>query len=426
MGGVTYSGVNGILPHSYYHHNAVGGTGYTVQIGWFIKNVTEEFPSNEGAKLGWILGGAFITLIGIIGTVLSVGALAPALTTLSAALAAAAAAGSEAAVGAAVGTFVGGLGGYGAAFAALSGGAIATLIALAGTGYVVGTAISDTIRGWKKASYPDTVWGQSNSILEAEGEIPLKLTTDSYNKPNLEEDKEKLEKNPLKLKKEKMTPAEFDALRRIGFLYQIKHTLHDYELNGTKLKEGEFSDFTQAIVRTNLRVVSGKELQAEVSGITLDVSRTFNIRLFPREGNKPTADIDEKAIARESAMMAGEDEPNTGLYLKNKGSQEFTNNLSCLYWQFIPTKEHGGGWLIADRRYVRFMYFTGNGPARVYQSNEMDGLSLTTGGPPILKNQNWFGRYSPHTINKRYSSRKPETTRLGILLRAPMVNIHCT
>jgi hypothetical protein len=50
--GSIYSGINGVLPNAYYHHNAVSGTGYDVLEKWYIPGIVDDFPRSDLSKIG--------------------------------------------------------------------------------------------------------------------------------------------------------------------------------------------------------------------------------------------------------------------------------------------------------------------------------------------------------------------------------------
>ena len=183
---------------------------------------------------------------------------------------------------------------------------------------------------------------------------------------------------------DKMSEAEFDYLRKIGAIYQIKHVTRNYELRlpqqseTVPFKEGEFTDSTQAIVRMNLRAggEAARTLRALEDGPALDVSRIYEIKLHPKGSS---AVNDKRSQERRSVLMAGADEGDHRLYLKHWVDDEVRSGFSCCYWQFVPTREHGGGWLIVDRRYVRFLALRGEEILQ-YQSNEIDGIVLNADG----------------------------------------------
>jgi hypothetical protein len=244
-------------------------------------------------------------------------------------------------------------------------------------------------------SFPYTIWGQSNDFLAVEGKLPLSpVWVDDANHPEgkklggWDQDKDVLATAPIKFATinghDKMTEAEFDSLRRSGAIYQIRHVTQDYELRlspGSEpvpFKEGEFTDCTQGIVRLNLRAAGGpaRSIQAHAAGPTLDVSRIYRITLHPK-GSSPANDRDSRA--RSSVLMAGADEGDHRVYLKHGSDDEVRDGYSCSYWQFIPTREHGGGWLLFDRRYVRFLALRGDEVLQ-YQSNEINGIVVDAEG----------------------------------------------
>jgi len=287
------------------------------------------------------------------------------------------------------------LGGLGPALF-LGAGAVITLV---GPFAVIGGALHKTIQGWQETTFPYTIWGQSNDFLVVEGKIPLKPMwiddPDHAGQKKLggwEEDEDVLKNSPIKFAEihgkrttsDKMNEGEFDYLRKMGAIYQVKHVLRDYQLvlpgqtTPVPFKEGEFTDSTQAVVRMNLTAGGGpsRTIRAHDNGPSLDVSRIYWIKLRPTGSSR---DNDKASENRRSVLMAGADEGDHRVYLKHWVDDEVRSGYSCTCWQFIPTRSHGGGWLIVDRRYVRFLALRGEEVLQ-YQSNEIDGLVLDANG----------------------------------------------
>lgn len=371
--GSIHSGINGILPHVYYHHNALSGTGYDVMEKWYLPGIVEEFPSSDLSKIGWYIGGALLTALGIVTTVLSAGALSPlwaaygaaaatasvsaaaASTAANAAMAAAiaAAAADAAAASAALATFS----------AAVAGTGLGVVIGAGGIAGLIAQPTIDALAAIKERRV-GTVWGQSDRILKFTGKLPLEVGQgkDAEGKPT----------PVLQLSKgitaEKASPPtfagdltwdEFDMMRRIGEIYQIKH------------RNGEYCDMTQGLVRLNLRGAGGKERVVSHAGAAIDISKIYKLWIVnPADRVYP------------SCLMAGEDEGDNRVYLRKVGEDQ---ELSCCYWQFIPTRKGGadgkGGWLIIDRRYARFLYWSGSEILQ-YQSEEVgeSGIKITPDG----------------------------------------------
>lgn len=380
--GNIYSGINGILPNTYYHHNAVSGTGYEVSVNWYVPGVTEDYPSSDLTRLGWYVAGGILAFLGLLATVVTFGVAGPLAlsggTLIWSSLSASAAL--------MVGTMPA------ASLATLAGGALMTMI---GPAVVLSGALHQVVQNWREVSFPYTIWGQSNDFLPVKGTFPLvPVWIDDHGHPGQKkldgwkENKDLLEQSPIGFAetngRDKMSEAEFDYLRRTGVVYQVKHVTQDYGLllpgqsDPVPFKEGDFTDCTQGIVRMNLSAGGGptRNIQAVANGPTLDVSRIYRIKLHP-EGSSPNND--KRARARESILMAGADEGDHRVYLKHAADDEVRDGYSCTFWQFLPTREHGGGWIIVDRRYVRFLAFRGEEVLQ-YQSNEINGICLDLDG----------------------------------------------
>lgn len=356
--GNIHSGINGVLPNVYYHHNASSGTGYDVWEKWYIPGIVEDFPSSDLEKIGWYIAGAFITALGIVGTILSAGTLAPAWAAYVAAesaVASAVASGSAAAISAAATLAVES---FNVAMLAAGATAIGGFVGVTGLGITAGTPIADYVKALQKRS-EGTVWGQDDKILQFTGQIPLEVT--QKNDANGKQTTEvtipagmTVETAPPPTFAGYLTHEKFDEMRRKGEIYQIKH------------RDGEYCDVTQGLVRLSLRGAGGKEKRVTHAGITVDISKTYKMKLVNKD-SKITSDC----------LMAGEDEGDDRVYLRK---QEEGQELSCCYWQFIPTREGGvngqGGWLIVDRRYGRFLYWSGSEILQ-YQSEQVGATKFS-------------------------------------------------
>src|SRR5258708_2998915 len=176
--GNIHSGINGVLDHAYYHHNALSGTGYDVWEKWYVRGITEDFPHSDLSKIGWYTAAAVITLFGIAATVLSAGALAPVLLAYETAAGLAYAAGSTAAAIAAADTAFIAVVGVGAGLS------LGVIVALGGVGITIGSPIYDYVVALKKCTV-GPVGGQENRILSFTGTIPLNASQrkDAKGKP---------------------------------------------------------------------------------------------------------------------------------------------------------------------------------------------------------------------------------------------------
>lgn len=343
--GSIYSGINGLLPNAYYRHDALKGTGYDVWERWYVPGISEEFPQSDLSKIGWYVGAAAITLLGIIATAITAGALAPAAATGIFAADMLADLGIAAA-GAAINN---------AAISLLSAQislGIGTVAGITGLGVTVGSPVVDYLASSKKSITNGPVWGQDHKILTVTGQIPLttcqvtdceghglvlaKIPTGTTAKTAL----------PPTFGKE-LTAEEFDMMRRDGKIYQIKH------------RDGEYCDMTQGLVRMNLRGGGGKENRVTSGGMTLDISRLYRIQL--QDFN--------------SYLTAGGDEGDHRVYLRD---DNYDLSLPCCYWQCIPTREHGGGWIFVDRLSVRALYWSGS--AMLQYASETLGISIGPDG----------------------------------------------
>ena len=376
IAGVTYSGINGILPNVYYEHNALKGSAYTVKVGWYVTGVTEDFPASDLSQIGWFVGGAVLTLAAIAATAVSAGALAAPAGALIAALGAATAvettAGALAAAGAAVATFV-----EAAGIGSLTGLGIGALSTLCTSFLTGGTVIYNAIRDLPVTTVDEYIWGGSYDTIGFSGQIPIKLASGPA-AVGLDDDKAK--NRPLTY--EKLTEKNFDKMRRIGQLYQVTHMREDYTLCGKTYKAGEYSDFTQGVIRTSLRAAGGKENMVDHHGAKLDISRTYKIMLVAQGSS---VENDSESTKRSSLLKAGADGDDYRVYLSHEKSEEVTNEYSCCYWQLIPTREHGGGWLLVDRRYVRFLHTGGSDGVYQFNSNEIGGISIEDGWATNVK-----------------------------------------
>src|SRR5215467_2675274 len=77
--GTIHRGINGMLPHVYYHYDALE-LDHHIWVKWYIPGFTEDFPKSDLAKIGWYIGGAIVTALGLVAAVLSVGAATPVIT----------------------------------------------------------------------------------------------------------------------------------------------------------------------------------------------------------------------------------------------------------------------------------------------------------------------------------------------------------
>src|SRR5579859_7175794 len=365
--GNIHSGINGVLPHAYYHHNALSGTGYDVWEKWYIPGIVDEFPSSDLSKIGWYIAGTFITAAGLFAAILSVGAATPLIAaawgtfvgTVEGATAAYTA-------GAALGTFVATVAADAAGAAAIAAIGYGAIAGISGVGITIGAPVADYIASSKKRVVEGPVWGQDNRILSFTGKIPL----EACQVKDCQGQTITLAKIPAGTTaktalppqyKEDLTPQAFDMMRRKGEIYQIKH------------RDGEYGDQTQGFVRMNLRGGGGQEKQVTHGGITVDISKIYKIFL-----------LKSKDAMTPSCLRAGEDEDDNKVYLMQGNENQ---QLSCCYWQFIPTREKGlpragipirrgkapidlGGWIIVDRCNVRALCWS-DGAIRQYPSEEL-------------------------------------------------------
>ena len=289
--GSIHSGINEILPNAYYHHNALSGTGYDVMEKWYLPGIVPEFPGHDFSRIGWSIGGALVTALGIAATVLSAGALTPlwaaygAASATAATSAAAASAAAAAALSTPVALAVEALAiATAAASVADAAAASAALIAFSAAATAAGAGVAagagglalliapptiDYLAALKERSV-GTVWGQSNRILQFTGKLPLEVVQvkDAEGKltPKLEIPKGMTaETAPPPTFAGDLTPQAFDRMRRTGQIYQIKH------------RNGEYSDVTQGLMRQHLRGAGGKEKKVTHGGITLDISKIYKI-----------------------------------------------------------------------------------------------------------------------------------------------------
>ncbi len=359
-----HSGINGILPNVYYHHNTLPGTYYDVWVKWYIQGIVPEFPESDfPTEIAWYIAGAVVTVLGIVATSLSAGLLAPALGAFTASIAGIEAGSSAAVVAstvtAATSTFIAEVGAVGAG--ALGTVTLSTIAAITKVGmHDIGQAIFDYFKTLEQHTVSSVPGGQ-NKILCFTGKIPLEVSEekDAEGKTtttvNIPEDKTT---GTQPTYHEEFTFQQFDMMRRKGEIYQIKHN-----------RDGEYCDETQGYVRMNLRQ---GEWKVTHGGLTLDISKIYRISLIHEPpGSAPTAPFYD--------LVAGEDEGDEKVYLREMDlNRDRDQDPSCWFWQLIPTDEGGGGWIIVDRRYVRFLYRSGSEILQ-YQSEEA-GITVGTDG----------------------------------------------
>src|SRR5258708_2242610 len=292
--GNIHSGINGVLPHAYYHHNALNGTGSDVWEKWYIPGIVDDFPSSDLSKIGWYVGGAVLIAAGIAATALTAGALAPAWAAMAASNATllTAAVGSSEAMAASLAWNAA----FGAFMQAAGLTAIGGFVGITGIGMAVGSPIADYLASLEKQTV-GTVWGQDNRILSFTGKIPV----ETCQVKDCEGQTITLAKIPAGMTAQTalpphydgdLTPQVFDMMRRKGEIYQIKH------------RDGKYGDLTQGFVRLNLRGGGGKENKVTNGGITLDISRIYKIFL-----------LNSKDATTPSCLRAGEEEDDNKVYL---------------------------------------------------------------------------------------------------------------
>ncbi len=342
--GIIWSGRNGHLPNSYYHHNS--STACNIQARWFIRGVTTEFPRSDSARIGLIFSGVILTFLGVVGTIISAGTLGPA-----AALSAEAYWATALGLGISVVTSVGGI-----------------VMAVAPE-IVKNKEALETVSQTERVS--------PTSIFKFTDTSPFRTVNKEDGSKEIRVSEELLDHNGmLKAKIDQPSATsisyhDFDSMRRNGRIFQIKE------------KDGKYADLTQAFINMNLQRGSNA---VRMGGRTFDTSKIYQIVLnFP---DRPGQYI----------LKAGEDEFDDRVYLARSDADEVVEQQSNCYWQFIPsndgvrhpgTNEASTGWVLVDRRYMRPLCLR-DGEIRQYQSEEPGLLvQVDKNGVPFESRPEW-------------------------------------